>query len=123
MSPDSGVEDAPTNDHTTFEIRRLQIGTAGELHQNLKFDVLDSDAPRTIGVQSGYLGRAAIDDAKGDPSADTGHYWQSWHLGANHYIAGNNLKVMGGIAYSTLENDGADQADALSLYGTLRMRF
>jgi len=88
-----------------------------------QFDLLDSDTPGTIGVQSRYLGRAAIDDAKGDSSADSGDYWQSWYLGANYYISGNNLKVMGGLAYSTLEDDGADQVEAVTLYGALRMRF
>lgn len=88
-----------------------------------QFDMLDSNTSDTIGVQSRYLGRAAIDDAKGDSSADSGDYWQSWYLGANYYISGNNLKVMGGLAYSTLEDDGADQVDAYTFYGALRMRF
>ena len=88
-----------------------------------QFDVLDSNTSGAIGVQSRYLGRAAIDDAKGDSSADSGDYWQSWYLGANYYISGNNLKVMGGVAYSTLEDDGADQVEAVTVYGALRMRF
>jgi len=88
-----------------------------------QFDVLDANTSGVIGVQSRYLGRAAIDDAKGDSSADKGDYWQSWYLGANYYIAGNNLKLMGGVAYSTLEDDGADQVEAVTVYGALRMRF
>jgi len=88
-----------------------------------QFDYLDSNTAGTIGVQSRYLGRAAIDDAKGDSSADKGDYWQSWYLGANYYISGNNLKVMGGLAYSTLEDDGSDQVEAVTVYGALRMRF
>tara|TARA_R100000027_G_scaffold42924_2_gene32180 strand:- start:1801 stop:2997 length:1197 start_codon:yes stop_codon:yes gene_type:complete len=88
-----------------------------------RFDYLDSNTSDTIGVQSRYLGRAAIDDAKGDSDADEGDYWTSWYLGANYYISGNNLKVMGGVEYSTLEDDGADQVEAVTVYGALRMRF
>ena len=88
-----------------------------------QYDYLDSNTSDTIGVQSRYLGRAAIDDAKGDSDADEGDKWQSWYLGANYYISGNNLKVMGGVAYSTLENEGTDQVEAVTVYGALRMRF
>jgi phosphate-selective porin len=88
-----------------------------------QYDYLDSNTSSTIGVQSRYLGRTAIDDDKGDSSADKGDNWQSWYLGANYYISGNNLKVMGGLAYSTLENEGSEQVDAVTVYGALRMRF
>lgn len=88
-----------------------------------RYDFLDSDKPDGLGVQSRYIGRAAIDDAKGGVSADVGDEWQSVYGGANYYISGNNLKVMGGVEWSELKQGGTVAVDAITVYGALRMRF
>ncbi len=45
VSPDSDIPGTPTNDYSTFELRRLRIGTQGDLYQNLKFDIRISALP------------------------------------------------------------------------------
>ncbi|MEM0965149.1 MAG: porin [Verrucomicrobiota bacterium] len=88
-----------------------------------QYNYLESDEGNAIGVQSRYIGRAAIDD-QSDVDADEGNEWQAVYLGANYYIAGNNLKLMGGVEWAELTNtDDVTAVEAITVYGALRMRF
>jgi len=113
-----------SNDVTGFVVMPWFYATP-KLQLVAQYSYLESDKGDAIGVQSRYIGRAAIDDAKGEEvDADEGNESQSIYLGANYYISGNNLKVMGGVDYTQLENSAGQTAvDAVTVYGALRMRF
>lgn len=95
-----------------------------------RFDYIESDAANGIGVLSRYVGRSALDDAKAEDTdaeeADNGDEYTSFYLGANYYLAGNNLKVMAGVEFSELEDTIENEATAMestTFYTAVRARF
>ncbi len=111
------------NDVTGFVVMPWFYATP-KLQLVAQYSYLESDKGDAIGVQSRYIGRSAIDDAKNGSKADVGNESQSVYLGANYYIAGNNLKLMGGVDWTELENSAGQTAvDAITVYGAVRMRF
>jgi hypothetical protein len=64
---------------------------------------------------SGSQNIASVNSGRGDEL-------HTFYLGLNHYLCGNNLKLMGGIEYSALETPGGG-VDALTYSLAVRMKF
>jgi len=82
-----------------------------------RYTYADSDAGDGIRLASRYERRV---DKLG---ADRGENYHSAYLGANYYIYGDKLKLMGGVEYSTAElRDGTDW-NSWTWFGGVRLYF
>ncbi|MFK7977050.1 MAG: porin [Halioglobus sp.] len=78
----------------------------------------DSGVPRSSSSRG--IRRVAREEGVSTGSGDTYH---AVYAGLNYYIAGENLKLMTGIEYETIEGDSARELDGVSFWLAARAYF
>jgi len=78
----------------------------------------DSGVPRSSSSRG--IRRVAREEGVSTGSGDN---YQAFYAGLNYYIAGDNLKLMTGVEYETIEGDSERELDGISLWFAARAYF